>query len=49
MCDFAKVGVPAGKKPEEAQANAALAAMKADTAKMIAKDTHAGVVIPPQH
>jgi len=34
---------------EEAQANAALAAMKASTAKMIARDARAGVVIPPQH
>lgn len=34
---------------EEAQANAALAAMKASIAKMIAKDARAGVVIPPQH
>ncbi|WP_436395401.1 hypothetical protein ACSDBR_14625 [Acidithiobacillus ferriphilus] len=34
---------------EEAQASAALAAMKASIAKMIAKDARAGVVIPPQH
>ncbi|MEB8476121.1 hypothetical protein [Acidithiobacillus ferriphilus] len=34
---------------EMAQANAALAAMKASIAKMIAKDARAGVVIPPQH
>ena len=34
---------------EIAQANAALAAMKARIAKMIAKDARAGVVIPPQH
>jgi hypothetical protein len=40
-----KKAIPA----EIAQANAALAAMKASIAKMIAKDARAGVVIPPQH